>query len=88
MKYYFKNPANTAPLLVLAVFLLLYSSRLIDTALLTRENEYVAVIVLQRVIFLMPAAFYIRAWQNYQIQYLMVYCIHLLSAADIHLFVT
>ena len=61
MKYYFKNPANTAPLLVLAVFLLLYSSRLIDTALLTRENEYVAVIVLQLVIFLMPAAFYIRA---------------------------
>ena len=61
MKYYFKNPANTAPLLVLAVFLLLYSSRLIDTALLTRENEYVAVIVLQLVIFLMPSAFYIRA---------------------------
>ena len=57
MKYYFKNPANTAPLLVLAVFVLLYSSRLIDTALLTRENEYVAVIVLQLVIFLMPAAF-------------------------------
>lgn len=61
MKYYFKNPANTAPLLVLAVFVLLYSSRLIDTALLTRENEYAAVIVLQLVIFLVPAAFYIRA---------------------------
>ncbi len=61
MKNYFKNPANTAPLLVLAIFILLFVSRLIDTALLTRENEYVAVIVLQLVIFLLPAAFYIKA---------------------------
>ncbi len=61
MKNYFKNAANTAPLLVLAIFVLLFLSRLIDTALLTRENEYVAVIVLQLVIFLLPAAFYIKA---------------------------
>ncbi|MBQ4139777.1 MAG: CPBP family intramembrane metalloprotease [Clostridia bacterium] len=61
MKNYFKNPANTAPILVLSVFLLLFTSRFIDTALLTRDNEYVAVIVLQLVIFLMPAAFYIKA---------------------------
>lgn len=61
MRDYFKNSANTAPLLVLAVFILLFVSRFIDTALMTRENEYVAVIVLQLVIFLLPAAFYIKA---------------------------
>ena len=61
MKNYFKNSANTAPILVLAVMILLFTSRFIDSALLTRDNEYVAVIVLQLVIFLMPAAFYIRA---------------------------
>lgn len=61
MKEYFKNSAHTAPLLVLAVFVLLFVGRLIDTALLTRENEYAAVIVLQLVIFLLPAAFYIKA---------------------------
>lgn len=61
MKDYFKNSANTAPLLVLSIFVLLIVSRLIDTTLLTRENEYVAVIVLQLVIFLLPAAVYIKA---------------------------
>lgn len=61
MRDYFKNSANTAPILVLAVFVLLFTTRFIDTALLTRDNEYVAVIVLQLVIFLLPAAFYIKA---------------------------
>ena len=56
MKDYFKNSANTAPLLVLGIFVLLLVSRLIDTTLLNRENEYVAVIVLQLIIFLLPAA--------------------------------
>ena len=61
MKNYFKNSANTAPILVLAVMILLFTSRFIDSALLTRDNEYVAVIVLQLLIFLLPAAFYIKA---------------------------
>ena len=61
MKDYFKNSANTAPLLVLGIFVLLLVSRVIDTSLLDRENEYVAVIVLQLIIFLLPAAFYINA---------------------------
>lgn len=61
MSRFFKNPANTAPILVFVIFCLLFVSRFIDTALLTRENEYVAVIVLQLVIFLLPAAIYIRA---------------------------
>lgn len=61
MKNYFKNPSNTAPILVLAIFALLFSSRIVDSTLLTRDNEYVAVIVLQIMIFLLPAAFYIKA---------------------------
>lgn len=61
MRDYFKNSANTAPMLVLVLFILLFVTRLIDTSLLTRDNEYVAVIVLQLVIFLLPAAFYIKA---------------------------
>ncbi len=48
-------------MLVLAILILLFVSRLIDTALLTRDNEYVAVIVLQLAILLLPAAFYIKA---------------------------
>ena len=64
MKNFFENPANTAPLLVISVFLLLFVSRLIDTAMLTRDNEYIAVIVLQLLIFLLPAAVYIRALER------------------------
>ncbi len=61
MNKFFKNPANTAPILVIAIFGLLFACRFIDTALLTRENEYIAVIVLQLVIFLLPAVIYVRA---------------------------
>lgn len=61
MKNYFKNSANTAPMLVLAIIVLLFTSRFVDTALMTRDNEYIAVIVLQLLIFLLPAAFYIKA---------------------------
>jgi membrane protease YdiL (CAAX protease family) len=48
----------TAPLLVLSVFVLLRLTSLIDTALLNRENEYAATILLQIVVFIMPAAVY------------------------------
>ena len=61
MSNYFKNSANTAPMLVLSIIALLFTSRFVDTALLTSDNEYVAVIVLQLLIFLLPAAFYIKA---------------------------
>lgn len=57
---YFRNSANTAPLLVLSVFVLLFLCRLIDTTVLTRENEYVATIVLQLLVFLVPCAVYMR----------------------------
>jgi len=47
-----------APILVLAVFIMIRISGVIDTAL-TRENEYAAVILLQLLIFLFPAAAYL-----------------------------
>lgn len=50
----------TAPLAVFAVFILLLLTRLLEGDLLTRENEYVAIIVLQLLIFLLPAAIYIK----------------------------
>lgn len=50
----------TAPLAVLAVFVLLLLTRLLEGDLLTRDNEYVAIIVLQLMIFMLPAAIYIK----------------------------
>lgn len=50
----------TAPLAVLAVFLLLFLTRFLEGELLTRENEYVAIIVLQLLIFMLPATIYIK----------------------------
>lgn len=42
--------------LVLATFLLLLCSKLIDLTLINRENEYYSVVVLQMMIFLLPGA--------------------------------
>ena len=53
----------TAPLLVLAVFLLLRLSVYIDSKL-TRENEYAAVILLQLMIFVIPAVIYLALTRN------------------------
>lgn len=50
----------TAPFLVLVIFLLLITVRFVDTSLMTRENEYVATIVLELMIFLLPAAAYLK----------------------------
>ncbi len=50
---------NNAPsLLVLGVFLLLLLSRLVDTAIRGREQEYLSIILLQLLIFLLPALLY------------------------------
>lgn len=52
---------NNAPsLLLLAVFSLLLLSRLLDTALLGREEKYLSIIVLQLLIFLLPALVYCK----------------------------
>ena len=50
----------TAPFLVIVIFLLLLLTRSVDTVLLTRENEYVITIVLELLIFLVPAAAYLK----------------------------
>lgn len=51
---------NTAPLLVLATYLLLILSRLIDGALTRRGGEYIAVVLLQLFIFMLPAILYLQ----------------------------
>lgn len=48
----------TAPILVAVVYLLLILSRIIKITEMTGENEYVGVIVLQLLIFLLPAVIY------------------------------
>ncbi|MGI6167023.1 MAG: CPBP family intramembrane glutamic endopeptidase [Eubacteriales bacterium] len=52
-----KNPAAW---LVLVTYLLLLFSRLLDVLLLSRDNEYLIVVILQIMVFLIPAALYIR----------------------------
>lgn len=49
--------------LAIATYLLLLLSRLIDASVLTRDNEYFGVIVLQIMIFLLPAFAYIQ-WRG------------------------
>ena len=49
--------------LVLTIYCLLLLARLIDASILTRDNEYFAVVVLQMMIFLIPAFAYIR-WRG------------------------
>lgn len=46
----------TPSFLVLVTYLLLLVSKFIDVALLNRDNEYMSVIILQMMIFLLPAA--------------------------------
>ena len=52
--------SNSATILVLVIYALLLLSRLIDTAFLTRESEYLSIILLQFMIFPIPAYLYIR----------------------------
>lgn len=47
-------------LLVLVIYLLLLGSRLIDTLLIDRGNTYLIVVLLQLLIFMVPALLYIR----------------------------
>ncbi len=45
---------------VLATYLLLLLSKLIDVTLINRDNEYMSVVILQMMIFLIPAALWCR----------------------------
>ena len=51
---------NAHCLLVLSTYVLLLLSRFLDTALLSRENEYLSVVLLQVMIFLIPGLVYCR----------------------------
>ena len=53
-------PRVGAPILVLVTFLLLILSRLIDTALTRRGSEYITVILLQLLIFVLPTVLYLQ----------------------------
>lgn len=46
--------------LVLATYVLMLAARLIDFSLINRENEYFSVVILQIMIFLLPAALWCR----------------------------
>lgn len=52
--------SQTAPCLVLVIFLMLLLTGAADPKLLTRENEYVITIVLELLIFMVPAAVYLK----------------------------
>lgn len=52
--------SNAATVLVLIIYALLLLSRLIDSAFLSRESEYLSIILLQLMIFPIPAYLYIR----------------------------
>ena len=51
---------HAPPILVASTFVLLLLSRLIDTRLTTRNNEFLVVILLQLMIFALPAAVYAK----------------------------
>lgn len=52
--------SNSATVLVLIIYALLLLSRLIDAAFLSRESQYLSLILLQLMIFSIPAYLYIR----------------------------
>lgn len=54
------RPRTGAPILVLATFLLLVLSRFIEGALTRRGGEYIAVVLLQLFIFMLPAILYLQ----------------------------
>lgn len=68
------NPA--APLLALSTYILLLLSRLIDSSLLDRSNEYLNVILLQILIFLVPAAVFYRVRGNRYKEKLKLHAFH------------
>ena len=54
------HPQTGAPLLVLATYLLLILSRFVDGALTRRDGIYIAVVLLQLLIFMLPATLYLQ----------------------------
>lgn len=59
------HPLHAPPLLVLATFVFLILSRFIDGQLTRRGSEYISVILLQLLIFVLPAVLYIQLRGEY-----------------------
>ena len=55
-----KNIVIQPTVVVLATYILLLLSKIIDITLLSRDNEYLSVVFLQMMIFLIPAAVWCR----------------------------
>ena len=63
IKAFFKSEyalSKTAPWLILGIYTLLLLSRLIDATVLNRDNRYLSTVLLQLMIFPLPAYLYIR----------------------------
>lgn len=57
---FFKGYRLEPSQLVFAIYILLLLSRFIDASLITRENEYLSIVLLQLMIFMLPAAIYCK----------------------------
>ena len=55
-----KNIVLQPTVVVLASYILLLLSKLIDVTIINRDNEYLSVVILQMMIFLIPAAVWCR----------------------------
>ena len=62
--------SNPATVLVLVIYALLLLSRLIDAAFLSRESQYLSIILLQLMIFPIPAYLFVRLKPKEQIKVL------------------
>ena len=59
-RFFHKTVTLHPTVLVLATYVLLLLSKLIDLTLLNRENEYYSIVILQMMIFLLPGAIWCR----------------------------
>lgn len=57
---FLKKPKNSCLYLILSVYILLVFSKLIDASFLTRDNQYLAVVLLQMMVFLIPTYIYVK----------------------------
>ena len=61
-----KNVIITPSTLVLAVYILLLLTKILDVAFINRENEYYSVVILQLMIFMLPGAIWCKwSGENY-----------------------
>ena len=71
-----KKVRPSVPCMALATYVLLLLSRLLDTSLLDRSNEYLNVVLLQILIFILPAAIFYRIRGNNYVKKLKLRAFH------------